>query len=67
MAYLHGGVELEWAKQTKLNICPHNVSCIYVDNLKSAYIKSLALENSKDSQVQDAANQLPNVLEQNSY
>ncbi len=61
------GVKLDGATQTKLNICPHNVSCIYVKNLKSAYIKSLALENPKDSQVQDAANQLQNVLEQNSY
>lgn len=61
------GVKLEGAMQTKLNICPHNVSYIYVDNLKSAYIKSLALENPKDSQVQDAANQLQNVLEQNSH
>ena len=61
------GVKLDGATQTNLNICPHNVSCVYIDNLKSAYIKSLALENPKDSQVQDAANQLQNVLEQNSY
>lgn len=61
------GVKLDGATQTKLNICPNNVSLIYVDDLKSAYIKSLSLENLKDSQIQDAANQLQNVLEQNSY
>ena len=50
-SYVYGvsvwNIKLEGAVQTQLNICPEKTASIYVDDLRFAYLKSLALAHSE--------------------
>ena len=50
-SYVYGvsvwNIKLEGAVQTQLNICPEKTPSIYVDDLRFAYLKSLALAHSE--------------------
>ena len=57
-------IKLKGAVQEKLNICQYNVKYIYVDDLRSAFIKSIEIAHLEDGdEVQKAASWLQKALE----
>ena len=66
-SYVYGvstwDIKLKGAVQKKLNICPWKTAYIYVNDIRAAYIKSLAMANSEDSKISAIANDFQAALE----
>lgn len=56
-SYIYGvstwDIKLKGAVQNQLNICPWKTAYIYVNDIRAAYIKSLAIANSENSKFSD--------------
>lgn len=66
-SYVYGvsiwNIKLEGAVQKKLNICPWKTEYIYVNDIRSAYIKSLQIANSEDTKISIIAQDFQAALE----
>ena len=59
-------IKLKGAVQKKLSICPWKTSYIYINDIRAAYIKSLAIANFEDPKITNIVNDFQENLEASS-
>lgn len=57
-------IQIKNTVQEKLNLCRWEFPCIYVNDIRAAYIKSLEIANSEDSKISKAMNNAQLSLEE---